>query len=193
MPDFQNGKIYKLWSNEGDDIYIGSTTQTLAHRYSTHKNLWSRCCSKNLFEKYSNVKIDIIEHFPCNTKDELCKREGELIRSLNCVNKNIPGRTHKEYCNENKEKIAEYHIEYRENNKEKLADYQTEYRGNNKKKLAEYQQAYRGNNKEKCRAYQQAYIENNKEKCKSYHKAYYIKNKEKILNKMKLAKDLTFI
>jgi hypothetical protein len=30
MPDYNNGKIYKLWSPEGDDIYIGSTVQSLA-------------------------------------------------------------------------------------------------------------------------------------------------------------------
>jgi hypothetical protein len=32
MPDYKNGKIYKLWSPEGDDIYIGSTVNSLAKR-----------------------------------------------------------------------------------------------------------------------------------------------------------------
>jgi hypothetical protein len=32
MPDYKNGKIYKLWSHEGDDIYIGSTVQPLYKR-----------------------------------------------------------------------------------------------------------------------------------------------------------------
>ncbi len=37
MPNYNNGKIYKLWSPEGDDIYIGSTTQPLTARKSSHK------------------------------------------------------------------------------------------------------------------------------------------------------------
>jgi hypothetical protein len=37
MPNYQNAKIYKLWSPEGDDIYIGSTTQSLAVRKAGHK------------------------------------------------------------------------------------------------------------------------------------------------------------
>jgi hypothetical protein len=35
MPDYKNAKIYKLWSPEGDDIYIGSTTQPLYARNIT--------------------------------------------------------------------------------------------------------------------------------------------------------------
>jgi hypothetical protein len=35
MPDYNNGKIYKLWSPEGDDIYIGSTVNSLAKRKVT--------------------------------------------------------------------------------------------------------------------------------------------------------------
>jgi hypothetical protein len=37
MPDYKNGKIYKLWSPEGDEIYIGSTIQPLYARLSAHK------------------------------------------------------------------------------------------------------------------------------------------------------------
>jgi len=37
MPDYKNSKIYKLWSPEGDDIYIGSTTESLSRRKSKHK------------------------------------------------------------------------------------------------------------------------------------------------------------
>ena len=32
MPDYQKGKIYKIISNETDDVYIGSTTQSLSLR-----------------------------------------------------------------------------------------------------------------------------------------------------------------
>jgi hypothetical protein len=34
MPNYANGKIYKLWSPQGDDIYIGSTTQFVKRKES---------------------------------------------------------------------------------------------------------------------------------------------------------------
>ena len=108
MPDFKNGKIYKLWSPEGDDIYIGSTTQTLSRRKGKHKTIYNSnksYSSKILFEKYNDVRIELIEEFPCDNKQQLNAREGHYIRTLNCVNKQIPGRTRKEYLENNKEEI----------------------------------------------------------------------------------------
>jgi hypothetical protein len=54
------------------------------------------CSSKILFEKYDDVRIELIEEFPCENKMELNAREGYYIRTLDCVNKVIPGRTQKE-------------------------------------------------------------------------------------------------
>jgi hypothetical protein len=102
MPDYKNGKIYKLWSPEGDDIYIGSTIQPLYARLSAHKRKM-KYSSKILFEKYDDVRIELIECFPCDNKEQLNKKEGEYIRKLDCVNRNIAGRTKKEYNEDNKE------------------------------------------------------------------------------------------
>jgi hypothetical protein len=52
-----------------------------------------------------NYKISLIELFPCNLKDELSAREGYYIRNIKCVNKQIPGRTQKEWCNDNPDKF----------------------------------------------------------------------------------------
>jgi hypothetical protein len=41
MPDYQNGKIYKLWSPQGEEIYIGSTINSLAKRKTQHKQFRS--------------------------------------------------------------------------------------------------------------------------------------------------------
>jgi hypothetical protein len=88
MPDYKNGKIYKLWSPQGDDIYIGSTTQPLYARLSAHKRR-VKCSSKILFEKYDDVRIELIECVPCDNKEQLTKKEGEYIRNNNCVNRAI--------------------------------------------------------------------------------------------------------
>ena len=112
MPDYQKAKIYKLWSPQGteDEIYFGSTTDELYKRKSSHKSK-KNCKSKILFEKYDDVRIEIIEEYPCNNKEELLKKEGEYIRNNKCLNRIIPDRTKKE-CDK----------EYREKNKEQIKE-----------------------------------------------------------------------
>ena len=111
MVKYQQGKIYKIVSNTDDDVcYVGSTTKHyLSQRMENHRRGY-RCwenggknknfvTSFELFEKYGveNCHIELIEIFPCNSKDELTKKEAYYIRLLNCVNKVIPNRTKKEY------------------------------------------------------------------------------------------------
>jgi hypothetical protein len=133
MPDYQNAKIYKLWSPEGDDIYVGSTAQPLYARLSAHKRKM-KYSSKILFEKYDDVRIELIEYFPCDNKEQLNKKEGEYIRKLDCVNRNIAGRTMKEYNQDKKE----HHQKWYHDNKQYKLDYQKEYSKNNKEKIKEW-------------------------------------------------------
>jgi hypothetical protein len=116
MPDYKNGKIYKLCSPQGEEIYIGSTTLPLYKRLYFHKKQ-QKCSSKYLFENYDNVKIELLENFPCNKKKELTKKEGcyvrenKCLKENKCLNKNVPGRTAKEWYQDSN---------YYEKNKEKL-------------------------------------------------------------------------
>jgi len=84
--------------------------------------------SFELFDRYGieNCSIELIEIFPCNSKDELSKREGSYIRNLNCVNKNIAGRTQTDWFNVNKGKKAEYDKEYRDANRNTILEKQKE-------------------------------------------------------------------
>ena len=167
MPDYQNGKIYKIWSPEGDDIYIGSTTEILCRRLAAHKsdyNIGRTTTSRILFEKYTDVRIELMEEFPCDKKSKLIAREGHYIRILNCVNKTIPDRTYKEYCEQNKNHILEYHKEYYENNKEKLLEYNKEYYKNNKESIAEKTKEYYEDNKNHILEKEKERYETNKEK-----------------------------
>jgi len=111
--DYSKGKIYKIWSFNTDEIYIGSTIQALSERLRGHER--SLKCHKKTGKKYcvsfiilenEHYDIELIEYCPCKTKDELCRREGELQREIECVNQKIAGRTGKEYYEENKEPIA---------------------------------------------------------------------------------------
>tara|TARA_R110000822_G_scaffold299451_1_gene422428 strand:- start:224 stop:736 length:513 start_codon:yes stop_codon:yes gene_type:complete len=116
MPDYSLGKIYMIYPKVEDadegDVYYGSTTNTLARRMSEHRR--KECSSKILFDKYGveNCFIELVENYPCETKDELNKKEGEYIRNYKCVNKAIPGRTRKEYYIDNSDKVKEYKKQY---------------------------------------------------------------------------------
>jgi hypothetical protein len=65
--------------------------------------------SKMIFEIYGveNCKIELVELFPCHSKEELNAREGFYIRGNECVNNRIPHRTRAEYYESNKEALCE--------------------------------------------------------------------------------------
>lgn len=140
---YQRGKVYKLIvdCDDCDLVYIGSTIQTLKRRFSMHKSEWKTgkktCKSKLLFDYVKlynrDIKIELIEKYPCNGRKELEKREGHYHRHVVCVNKCIAGRTKKEYYKDNKEKILKQRKQYREDNKERKKHYYE----NNKEKIAE--------------------------------------------------------
>ena len=65
------------------------------------------------------------------------KKEGEYIRTNECVNKSIAGRTHDEWVDENKEKVIQYKKKYKNNNKEKIKEQNKIYREENKEQLTQ--------------------------------------------------------
>ena len=137
MPNYQNGKIYKIVSNHTDKKYIGSTTQSLSVRLASHKRDFKQdrnCSSRKLFE-LGNVEIILIEKCPCEDRMELHKRERFHIENNDCVNKHIPSRTSKEYYQQNKEIIKKRNNNYYHNNHEICSDRGKNYRENNKEKI----------------------------------------------------------
>jgi len=131
--DYANGKIYTIRSFQTEKYYIGSTTSTLTKRLSQHKTeykLGRNYCSSSDIIQYSDAYIELLEDFPCFKKDQLCKREGQLIREHkdNCVNNRIAGRTKKEYCEDNKEQRKEYDKKHYEANRKHILEQKKEYR-----------------------------------------------------------------
>ena len=112
MVNYENSKIYTIRSHQTDMIYIGSTTQPLSKRLVGHKSKYKMYLNKKYnyvtsFEiiKYDDCYIELLENYPCDNKEQLHKIEGEYIRKLDCLNKVIPGRTKKQYREDNKDKI----------------------------------------------------------------------------------------
>jgi len=145
--DYKNGKIYTLRSHQTDNIYIGSTASLLPKRLYQHKRSYK--CYLNgkshyvtSFEilKFDDCYIELLEDYPCQNYNQLFKREGELIRAHDCVNKCVPSglqktERNKQYRDEHKEEIKEKLKEYYQDNKDKLIEQQKQYYQNNKEKL----------------------------------------------------------
>jgi hypothetical protein len=179
MPDYQNGKIYKITgtTDEGEElIYIGSTTQKLCVRFASHKRNMknNRKFSSQQVVICSNCLITLIELFPCNSKEELLARERYYYDSYDCVNKVKPlllegekKEQDKQYRMENADKIKQYRIE----NADKIKEHKKQYYIKNADKIKEYYIE----NADKIKQYR---IEN-EEKLKEYNKQYYLKSKEK--------------
>jgi hypothetical protein len=159
MPDYQNSKIYQIICSETGDTYVGSTTQTLAQRKSQHVSKFNQrkkgkgdgTSSYDIIER-GNYRIELIELFPCDNKEELHAREGHFIREMLCVNKIVAGRTRSEYRNENREEINEQKARYREQNRDKIKERNVRYREQNRDKINERERLRRS----KKRAEQQA-------------------------------------
>ena len=188
MPNYSNGKIYKIVCNTTNKIYIGSTTQSLTSRLGQHKCNYKRFLNglkltDSVFEvlENSDYVIILIENFNCNSKKDLFIRERYYIEKTECVNKNLPIRTRKEYCEANKERKKQYDKIHKELNKNSIKEKRKTYLQNNKDKIKEKQKEYNEKNKDKIKEKQKEYKENNKQKIKEYRK----RNKDKIKEKQK--------
>ena len=162
--DYSKSIIYKICCNDISitDCYVGSTTN-LVQRRRDHKSI----CSNEKNKKYNinvykfirdngswdNWSVVLVQEYPeCKCREELLKFERHHMELLGAtLNKSIPGRTGKEYRQDNKERIAEYH----QNNKERIAEKSREYRQNNKEKLNEGSREYYQDNKERIAEYYQ--------------------------------------
>jgi len=189
--DYQKGKIYRIWTPQTDKIYIGSTAQHyLSSRMSRHfvdmrqyeKGKRQYCSAYELLE-YPDAKIELIENYPCNSKEELKVGEGHHQR-LNwdkCVNIRQEGRSPLQYQKDNPEKVSQFPS----NQKDKKAQYNQEYRQNNKEQIEEHKAKWYQNNKEKIAEKAKKYREANQEAIKQRKKDYYEANKERIKQKQR--------
>ena len=157
---YGNGKIYKIVDNAYTECYIGSTIMALSSRMALHRRDYKQykagqagyVSSYALFDKcgIENCKIELIEDYSCESKEQLTKREGHYIKQEQCINKNVAGRT-----------VKEWHEEHREQRRD-------------------YDKNYRETNKEKKKANDKAYYEANREARQTHAKTYYEANRESI-------------
>tara|TARA_R110001599_G_scaffold351366_1_gene583062 strand:+ start:1198 stop:1839 length:642 start_codon:yes stop_codon:yes gene_type:complete len=163
---YKSGKIYKIYNNQNDKFYIGSTIQTLKDRMDGHRKHKrdTFCMSKYLCVNLKDCIIELIENYPCNTEKELLWRERfyfdkyKLEDNLNFLNKMRPIVTKEETKQRQKEYLSNPEV---------------------KKRKSEYGKQYRKEHPDKRKR--------DTPKDKEYKKIYDIKNKDKI-NSMKNAR-----
>jgi hypothetical protein len=162
---YKSGKIYKITSKRGNCTYYGSTIRTLSHRISRHKTDFNRGIYRNSGDvlKYPDYKIVLVEEYPCNNRQELCEREGWYISNNDCVNKQMAGRTMKEYYIDNKEYINQKNKQYYVDNKQYLKQKNKQHYINNIQYYKEYHKQYQIDNKQYCKERNKKYRIGNKQ------------------------------
>jgi hypothetical protein len=115
---YQRGKIYKIVCNDTNKIYIGSTTEHYLsnrlkrHRLDYRKHLNGKHRYITVYEilQNDNYVIELIELYPCNSKDELFMRERFYFDTIDCINKQKPKIT----IEEKNERVVQYKLQYKE-------------------------------------------------------------------------------
>ena len=205
MPvSYENGKIYQIICPDGQ-YYIGSTTSSLDDRFRQHKMHGKQHPTRKLFQTiytfgWDKVHIQLIEDYPCKSKDELTTREDFFIKQakqndpmcLNVIRAHVTEEevieSKKAYYEAHKDEIKEKHIEYYADPviKEKTDQYQAEYRLKNAEKRREYSKKYIEEHPEETKNARKVYYETHKEEFLQKCKVYTEKNKERVAERKRL-------
>ena len=176
-------------------MLFGSTVQPLSKRLATHKKDYKRFNDGKrdrpttvfqIFDEYGyeNCKVELAELFPCSTKEELHKREGEYMRNNECVNKFIPGRTRKEYQQANLDRAVarqrKCRANFTEEQKEAIKEQQRQYREEHKDHIRDRTKQHKADHEEQLRQMRKKYIEEHKDEIKTKSKMYREANSDKI-------------
>ena len=174
MPDYSKGKIYKIFNiDEPEKFYVGSTTMKLWHRLGGHKSL----CKKSNRFFYQEVKklcwdkfkIELIENFPCNNRQELFAQEEKVRSQTNAYynmcrafvseeqRKSVRAEYAKKYQKGHKKEIAKYKAQYDKIHREQIAQRKARYQQTHKEQIAQRKARYRQNHKEQIAEYQAEY------------------------------------
>lgn len=184
--DPETVKIYKIITSlDTNFCYVGHTVKTIKQRWSKHIESFRKWVkSSQTTRKYAwftkaveiedldlkTFTIELIEETKVETKDEIKKLERKWIEELHSCNIMIPGRTDKEWENENKDKTKGYYKKYRD--KPESKEIKKKWIEENKVKTKEYMKKYNEENRDKLR-----------EQKKENQKKYQEKRKLNISNK----------
>lgn len=163
MVNYQNGKIYKIVLDESDQVYVGSTTRTLAQRMANHRSRAKAGMALPPVHRFINdhgwdkAHIVLVEDWPCERKEQLDARERHWIEQIGSLNKYIPGRTREEYYQQNRVELIGRRKEYYQQNRDEVCEQMRQYYQQNRDEVRERQLHYREQNRERAREYARQY------------------------------------
>jgi len=180
---YENGKIYTIRCRYDDNlIYVGSTIEKyLSCRLAKHRHTTKGSLYQYVKGDWNNWYIELYEDYPCNNKQQLLKREGEIIRQIATINKLIAGRNKKQHYQDNRDEILEKSKQYRQDNRDKLLEQKKQYYQENRDNISEYHKQYYQDNRDKFLEKEKQYRQDNPEKMKKY----YQDNRDKLLENKK--------
>ena len=197
MVNYKNGIVYKLCckNTEIKDEYIGSTTNFRRRKWEHKSSCNNEESNKHGYYVYQFIREnggwdnwDMIEleKYSATDKQDLHKRERFWIEELGTsLNVRIPSRNNKEWCQDNKKKVASFKKKYYENNKERIQ----EWCQNNKGKVTSYKKKYYENNKDAIRLRDKQRREEHRVEISERMKLYYEANKDKLKERRKKRRD----
>jgi len=127
------GRVYKISSPLGNEVYVGSTIQSLRQRFWNHKSNSNPTSSRELFDKYGieNCYIELIKEYIVCDKQHLKMYESLWILKCKAINERIPFRikflSDKKYREEHKE----YNQQWRQEHKEEIKERSDRWRKEN--------------------------------------------------------------
>ena len=151
---YQNTLIYGIQCMVTGEMYVGGTTTTLEERMKGHRTDHRTdrkvVCTSNPIIDRGNYKAYEIQRWPCKTRREALKLEGDWQRAYKAsfgdfvVNKRMEGQ--------GPEAKKAYRKEYRETHKEERSAYGKEYRETRKEEKKAYDKVYLETHKEEKKA-----------------------------------------
>jgi len=192
---YQSAVIYVLQCID-NYYYIGSTINNPRFRLNNHKNDSNKYPDRPVYHHilkigWHNVMLQVVEEYPCDTKEELQLKEDQYIKEsiqddycLNHIRAKVSSDERKEnvtnYYLTHREQILKQHKTYLESNKQKVDAYQATYRQENAEERREYSRQYAADHPEQVKATKKAHYEANKEEYIAKQKAYVEANKEAV-------------
>ena len=185
MVNYQQGKIYKIVCNITGEVYVGSTCMpTLAKRLADHRSDLKRfndgkmnniVSSFKIIER-GNYYIDLLESYPCSSRDELLKKEREYFDKIECVNKYRPYITREEH----REQALKNNREYQQDNCGRLKETHKQYYIDNRDVLIKNSRVNYREKREQINEERKKKYEENKDIINEKRRIYREKNKDKI-------------
>jgi group I intron endonuclease len=178
MPNYQNGKVYKLTNNINDDEYVGSTANLLRVRLAGHRSdAKDESRTSAIYTAMrelgaENFDIILIENFPCADKNELNAREDYWIKQLKPVYNTKAAIF-------NVEKMKETAKRYKAAHKDAITEKRRLRHQANQEMISAQRKAKYQINKEQEKATNIIYRERNNEAIKQHQREYRQANKNR--------------